>query len=70
MRFNAIEEDLKQAQAHIDRLLETESVMIQPYHARVETEGELSAIFIDGQFSHAVRKIPVPGDFLQPGGLG
>ena len=63
LRFNADEEDLKQAQTHIDRLLQAESVMIQPYLSRVETDGELSAIFIDGQFTHAVRKIPVPGDF-------
>lgn len=63
LRFRADSSELRQAQAHIDRLLKTESVMIQPYLAKVETEGELSAIFIDGQFSHAVRKIPVPGDY-------
>lgn len=63
LRFSADVSELRQAQAHIDRLLKTESVMIQPYLAKVETEGELSAIFIDGQFTHAVRKIPVPGDY-------
>jgi hypothetical protein len=29
----------------------------------VETEGELSAIYFGGHFSHAVRKIPLPGDY-------
>lgn len=63
LRFNSEASDLKLAQTHIDRLLQAESVMIQPFLGRVETEGELSAIFIDGQFTHAVRKIPVPGDY-------
>ena len=38
-------------------------LLLQPYLARVETEGELSAIFIDGRLSHAVRKVPVHGDY-------
>ena len=37
--------------------------MLLPYQASVETEGEISVIFFDGQPSHAVRKIPVPGDY-------
>lgn len=52
-----------QAQAWLDRLLAVEDVMVQPYLARVETEGEVSAIVIDGVISHRVRKIPNPGDF-------
>jgi hypothetical protein len=38
-------------------------LMLQPYLSRVETEGELSAIFIDGELTHGVRKVPVPGDY-------
>ncbi len=63
LRFDADEEGLSAAQAHLDRLLPNEGVMIQPYLERVETEGELSAIFIDGEITHTVRKIPVPGDY-------
>jgi glutathione synthase/RimK-type ligase-like ATP-grasp enzyme len=37
--------------------------MLQPYLHSVETEGELSAIFLDGRLTHVVRKIPVAGDF-------
>lgn len=51
------------AQAHASRLLANEDLMLQPYLSRVETEGELSAIFIDGELTHGVRKIPVPGDY-------
>ena len=29
----------------------------------VETDGEFSAIFIDGALTHGVRKVPVPGDY-------
>lgn len=41
--------------------------MVQPYLRSIETEGEISLIFIDGQFSHGLRKTPVRGDFrVQP----
>ena len=51
------------AQQHASRLLANEDLMLQPYRSRVETEGEISAIFIDGELAHSVRKIPVPGDY-------
>jgi glutathione synthase/RimK-type ligase-like ATP-grasp enzyme len=63
MRFESAGAGLTAAQAHLDRMLATEDMLVQPYLARVETEGELSAIFIDGRLSHTVRKIPVRGDF-------
>ena len=37
--------------------------MVQPFLPSLETEGELSLIYIEGQLSHAVRKQPAPGDF-------
>ena len=60
-RFSRAE--LEVAQALLSRLLPHESFMLQPYFEKVETEGEFSAIYFDGQFSHAVQKIPVPGDY-------
>ena len=51
------------AQRHAERLLAHEDLMLQPYLSRVETDGELSAIFVDGELTHAVRKVPVPGDY-------
>jgi hypothetical protein len=51
------------AQRHAERLLRDEDLMLQPYLSRVETEGELSAVFVDGELTHAVRKVPVPGDY-------
>jgi hypothetical protein len=41
--------------------------ILQPYLPSVETEGEISLIFLGGVFSHAVRKRPRAGDFrVQP----
>lgn len=58
-----VADDLALAQAHADRVLQREALMLQPYLRSVEDEGELSVIVIDGVPSHAVRKIPVPGDY-------
>jgi glutathione synthase/RimK-type ligase-like ATP-grasp enzyme len=41
--------------------------MIQPFLPSIRDEGELSLIYFDGAFSHAIRKRPKPGDFrVQP----
>jgi hypothetical protein len=63
LRFNADPEGLSAAQAHLDRLLPTESMMLQPYLSTVEEAGELSALYFGGEYSHGVRKVPVPGDY-------
>ena len=39
------------------------SWMLQPYVSSVETSGEISLIGFNGKVSHAVRKIPVAGDY-------
>jgi glutathione synthase/RimK-type ligase-like ATP-grasp enzyme len=41
--------------------------MIQPYLPSIEEDGEISLIYCSGRFSHAIRKVPQPGDFrVQP----
>ena len=40
--------------------------MIQPYLPSIETEGELSLLYFDGHYSHAIRKRPSKGFFVQP----
>lgn len=35
----------------------------QPFVRTVLGEGEYSLFYFDGQFSHAIRKVPKPGDF-------
>jgi hypothetical protein len=35
------------------------SVLVQPYLAAVDSEGETGLLFFDGRFSHAIRKGPL-----------
>lgn len=43
--------------AHLRRLLDAgRSVLLQPYLSHVDRDGETALIFIDGRFSHAIRK--------------
>ncbi|MEO0642444.1 MAG: hypothetical protein AAFY47_03370 [Pseudomonadota bacterium] len=37
--------------------------MLQPYLPAIASEGEISCIFIDGRFSHALVKRPAGGDY-------
>jgi hypothetical protein len=48
------------AVAHVRRLQsEGRTVMLQPYLRGVDDEGETSLVFVDGEFSHAMRKAAV-----------
>ena len=40
------------------RLLETGDLLVQPYLPAVEGHGERAVVWIDGEFTHAVRKSP------------
>ena len=63
LRFPATPAGLARAQAHVDRLLPDEDLMLQPFLSPVLARGEWSAVFVDGAITHCVRKIPVPGDY-------
>jgi glutathione synthase/RimK-type ligase-like ATP-grasp enzyme len=54
----------------LDGLLERYGVMVQPCLPSVEEQGEISLVFIESEFTHAVRKIPKPGDFRVQGSWG
>lgn len=45
-------------QAHLDRLVQTGDVLVQPYLEEVVGYGERALIFFNGCFSHAVMKKP------------
>jgi len=46
--------------AHMQGLLDTgRAVMLQPYLESVDHDGETALVFIDGRFSHAIRKGPL-----------
>jgi hypothetical protein len=63
LRFPGDDAGLALAQAHVDRLLPHEDLILQPYLRAVETHGEWSAVFVDGRLSHCVQKVPVAGDY-------
>jgi glutathione synthase/RimK-type ligase-like ATP-grasp enzyme len=46
------------AAAHVAAWTARGEVLVQPYLASVETHGERSLIWIDGAFTHAIRKSP------------
>jgi glutathione synthase/RimK-type ligase-like ATP-grasp enzyme len=53
-------------QRHLDTLLAAGDVLVQPYLDGV-ADGELSVVVVDGEPSHAVRKLPAAGEFrVQP----
>ena len=47
----------------IAQVLKFESMLIQPFLAKIETKGEVSHIVIDGKFSHSVLKKAKEGDY-------
>lgn len=51
------------AQAHLDRLLPHEDMLLQPYIPTVREHGELSLVFVEGECTHAVRKRAAAEDF-------
>ncbi len=52
---------LAEGQAHLDRLLPHEDMLVQPWMPSVVDGGEVSLMFIAGEFTHAVKK-RAPGD--------
>ena len=52
-----------EAQDGLTAVLARQEAMVQPFLPSLETEGELSLIYVEGGFSHAVRKRPADGDF-------
>jgi len=60
LRFGA--RDAAAGEAHLARLLAERDVLVQPYVSSVEGHGERALVWIDGAFTHAVRKSPRFGD--------
>ena len=63
LRFTTDPDGLEAATAFSREQLERQEMMLQPYLEKVETFGEVSAIFVGGRLCHGVRKVPVSGDY-------
>jgi len=60
-RVNASNAD--SLQRELASLLAAESFMLQPFVDDITTNGEYTLMVIDGEFTHAVQKVPKAGDF-------
>ena len=47
----------------IAKTLEDRGILVQPFLPEIQSSGELSLLFFDGVFSHAVCKRPKAGDY-------
>jgi glutathione synthase/RimK-type ligase-like ATP-grasp enzyme len=56
-------DDAAAYQREIDATLADRGVLVQPFLPEILEGGELSLLFFDGVFSHAVCKRPKPGDY-------
>lgn len=60
-RINA--QNVATVAAMVQPLLTTEAFILQPFQAEILQTGEDTLMVLNGQYSHAVRKKPKPGDF-------
>lgn len=47
----------------LDELMDRKDFLLQEFIPEIQTQGEISFIYIDGAYSHAVLKRPASGDF-------
>ena len=57
------QDSFTRSDAAIDAWRMDQPAMIQPFLAAIQQEGELSFIFVGGEFSHALIKRAAPGDY-------
>ena len=68
--FRVTPQNLAVQRDEIQTLLAGRDMMVQPFIASVKTTGELSLLFFEGEFSHAVAKVPAPQEFRVQEHLG
>jgi len=56
-------EEFDRYAADIAKTLEDRGVLVQPFLPEIQSGGELSLLFFDGVFSHAICKRPKAGDY-------
>ena len=55
--------NLEEVENKTNALLKERAMMIQPFQKSVTVNGELSLMLFGGRYTHAVKKVPKPGDF-------
>ncbi len=61
--YRFLVEDAQDFAREIDDVLADRGVLVQPFLPEILSSGELSMLFFDGVYSHAVCKRPRPGDY-------
>jgi glutathione synthase/RimK-type ligase-like ATP-grasp enzyme len=61
--FRLSREDSRASLEGVAAFFRDKDAMIQPFMARVLTEGEFSLFYFNGEFSHAILKVPAPDEF-------
>jgi glutathione synthase/RimK-type ligase-like ATP-grasp enzyme len=61
--FKINKEAVKVHEATLAKLLETESMMLQPFQENIVTKGEVSMMVFGGKFTHAILKRAKSGDY-------
>lgn len=56
-------DNLEECSDLFEELTQQHAMIVQPFQKNVTREGEISYMIIDGEYSHAVRKLPKPNDF-------
>ncbi len=56
-------DNVEKYQPVLEKLVAEKEMMIQPLQKNILISGEKSCIVLANRFSHAIRKIPKPGDF-------
>ncbi|WP_144373002.1 ATP-grasp domain-containing protein [Vogesella urethralis] len=56
-------EDAAALECTFAELVQREALMLQPFQHDILSQGELSLMVIDGQYTHAIRKTAKAGDF-------
>jgi hypothetical protein len=68
--FRVNQTNLAALKPDLQRLANERDLMVQPFMHSITETGEWSFLFIDGQFSHAVAKVPAQGEFRVQEHLG
>jgi glutathione synthase/RimK-type ligase-like ATP-grasp enzyme len=55
-------DDIDEAEQHLANLMADGDVLVQPLVPSIRTKGETSLMFVDREFTHAVRKVPAGDD--------
>lgn len=61
--FKINKETVKAHETTLAKLLETESMMLQPFQENIVTNGEISMMVFGGKFTHAILKRAKSGDY-------